>query len=553
MSQQAARTQVACNGQIISEIVIRSHAPTYGGLFERSVWLGHLVTSMHVATAPSVIRNFVLLKEGAPCTSLLRRETERVLRAQPYLANAAVAAFEDGPGRVRVEITTVDEPSVIASLGVTRANPYVRALTFGNANVQGKGIYAVASWREGFFYRDTWLLSYNNYQLFRRPYQLLLRAARDDHGYSLASSVGRPFFTELQAFAWHLMGGAEEDLVPFRSLGRPTISLGIRREYFDAGAGFRVGGTGHLGLVGASVSTERASPSSGPLLVTDTGIVVDTTTALIDRYTPYRSTRLNLLGGFRVVNFLRVTGFDALGGTQDMRRGFQVGVTLGRGLRHVGSTRDETFLAGDIYGGVGSTKTFAGLQIRGEGRRIPDPGEWSSLLYSGRFAMYLRPHRRHTIEGDAEFAAGARQQLPFQLSLGDTRGGVRGYHGADLGGARRVVFRLEDRWHTGTIRGTGDAGVAIFTDVGRLWAGDVPLGTTTPYEPSVGIGLLGALPPGSKRLWRLDLAVPLRRGTGARWEARITSADRTRTFYIEPNDVRLNHERTLPASVFTWP
>ena len=86
MAQQAPRTQVACNGQIISEIVIRSHAPSYGGLFERSVVLGRLVTWMHVATAPSVIRNFVQLKEGAPCSSFLRR----------------------------VEITTVDEPSVIA-------------------------------------------------------------------------------------------------------------------------------------------------------------------------------------------------------------------------------------------------------------------------------------------------------------------------------------------------------------------------------------------------------------------------------------------------------
>jgi hypothetical protein len=84
--------------------------------------------------------------------------------------------------------------------------------------------------------------------------------------------------------------------------------------------------------------------------------------------------------------------------------------------------------------------------------------------------------------------------LPFQLALGDPRGGVRGYEDAELGGAARLVTRLEERWRIGNIRGTGDLGAAFFAEVGKLWAGDAPFGRTTGYLPSVGVALL-AVPP----------------------------------------------------------
>ena len=533
-------------------MLVRSHAPSYGGLFARSAVLGRLVTSMHVATAPDVIRHFVLLKKGEPCSALLRRETERILRAQPFLADAVVTAYVDGDG-VRVEIVTVDEPSIVASLGVTGSSPYVRAATFGNQNVQGKGIAAIAGWRTSDFYRDTFLGSYTNYQLFQRPYQLHARFARRDHGYDVASSIAFPFFTDLQPRAWRVSGGASNELVPFRSPGRPRISLGLRRQYFDAGGGLRLGTIGHLFLVGASVSAERATPEAEPVLVTDSGVVTDTTAALIDRFRPQRVTRLNLLFGYRSVNFLRVVGFDALNGAQDMRRGIQIGTTIGRGLSIAGSDPDELYSAIDLYTGVGSTHTFAGLEVVTEGHWNSRATSWHGILTSGRFGLYLRPHPKHTITSSLEVASGWRQRLPFQFSLGDARGGVRGYADAELGGAHRVVLRTEERWRVGTIHGTGDAGVAIFGDIGRLWAGAAALGRDTPWHPALGVGLLGAVPPGSQRMWRADFAFPLRHAPGASWEFRITSADRTRAFWIEPNDVRLSRERSVPASVFRWP
>jgi hypothetical protein len=261
---------------------------------------------------------------------------------------------------------------------------------------------------------------------------------------------------------------------------------------------------------------------------------------------------LNLLLGYRRVNFLRVSGFDALAGTQDVRRGVQAALTIGRGLPVDETEGNEVFLSGNLYGGVGSPTSFAGLEVLAEGRRLSS-GDWEALLVSGRFGAYLRPHPRHTVTGSLEYAAGRHQWLPFQLALGDPRGGVRGYEDAEIGGAARLVARVEERWRVGNIRGTGDMGVALFAETGRLWAGDAPLGQSTGYQPSVGVAVLAAIPPRSRRIWRLDLAFPLERTAGARWGFRLTNEDRSRSFWNEPNDVRRNRERSGLVTAFVVP
>jgi hypothetical protein len=230
----------------------------------------------------------------------------------------------------------------------------------------------------------------------------------------------------------------------------------------------------------------------------------------------------------------------------------QAALTIGRGFPVGGPEGDETFISGNLYGGVGSAASFAGLEVLAEGRRMSS-GEWESLLLSGRFGVYLRPHPRHTWTGSLEYSVGRRQWLPFQLALGDPRGGVRGYEGAELGGGARLAARLEERWRIGNIRGTGDMGVAFFTEAGKVWAGDAPLGRTTGYLPSVGVAVLGAVPPRSRRIWRLDIAVPLERTAGARWGMRLTNEDRTRSFWNEPNDVRRNRERSGLVTAFSLP
>ena len=546
-----SRTQAPCNGQVITEIVVQPMPPSYGGVISRTRWMNNVAMVLHMTTHPRVVENLLLLKKGEPCSFLLRLESERLLRAQPFLADATITVYQAGTDSVRVEVVTIDEPAVLGSLGVQSGDPMLRAFQFGNGNLRGRGVSALAGWRDGGFYRDTWQLRYSNFQLFSAPVQMHLTGIRRDHGYDATGQVTFPFFTEVQTIAWRVAGGASEILVPFQFPDQPAVSLGVRQQFIDAGAVLRIGELGPLTIVGGSISLERGKPAGESVIVTDSGLIPDSGAVLTNRYESFSSSRVNLLVGYRQVNFLRVSGFDALSGTQDMRRGVQAAFTVGRGLAIGGARKDEVFMSGNLYGGVGSAVSFAGLEVLAQGRR--KAGSWEDVLVSGRFGTYFRPHPRHTVTGSVEYSAGRRQWLPFQLALGDPRGGVRGYEDAELGGAARLVGRLEERWRVGNIRGTGDLGFALFGEVGKLWAGDAPYGLTTDYMPSVGVAVLAAVPRRSRRIWRLDIAFPLKREGGAAWGMRLTNEDRTRAFWNEPNDVRRNRERSGLVTAFVVP
>jgi len=552
-AQEGQPRRIACDGRLVSDIVIRAQGPSFGGVFARSNLLSAILSGVHVTTSPDVVRRFVLLEPGKPCTSTLRADSERILRGQPFLAGASVATFDDGRGGVRVEVVTVDEISLVASAGVEPTSPYLSSLRLGNSNVNGMGIYAAGEWRDGDFYRDGWRASAIDYQLLGRPIQLAIDAERRPIGGGWSTEARHGFLTDVQRIAWRAALGTSRDFFPFARPDTETLSLPLTRSFSDVGFILRVGEPGRLSLFGASISREESTPSNAVVVITDTGLVPEPGTMLGARYLPRRTARLNLLWGVRNVGFKRVEGFDALTGQQDIRTGFQLGTLLGRSLAVLGTHDDDILVSGDIYAGAGNGRSFAAIQLLGEGRQNYDANRWDDILTSGRAAWYVKALPRHTMIASGEWSGGWRQRDPFQLTLGEPRGGMRGYSAAEMPGGQRALVRLEERWVLGNIRGNADAGVALLGEAGRVWAGDVPFGETTPIKYALGTSLLAALPPGSQRVWRVDLMVPLDRSGGARVELRLRTDDRTRIFWREPRDVERSRERSLPQRIFQWP
>ena len=75
-------------------------------------------------------------------------------------------------------------------------------------------------------------------------------------------------------------------------------------------------------------------------------------------------------------------------------------------------------------------------------------------------------------------------------------------------GGRRALFTLEDR----TVllsRATLDVGLALFGDLGHVWAGDVPYGVDSGWRSSVGIGFRISAPGGALSATRFDFTLPL--------------------------------------------
>ena len=549
----SAPLRVPCNGQTISEIRIVTQPPEYGSIFARWRFLRNSVARLHVTTREEVIRRFLLLKDGDACRELRRSETERILLAQPFLADATVHAEDDGGGGVRIVVTTIDEVSALGALGV--AGTKVTVLKLGNANVAGDGVFALGEWRDGGVYRDLWGASFTDHQLGGRAYQLTVEGARRPVGGEWRALVAHPFLTDLQRVAWRVTAGESRSFTPFRIDADNSPSLSVRRRYADLGGIIRIGEPGRLSLFGASLSHEAGSSDSLAVIMTDSGLVRADAVELDGAYGRHRTARANLLWGVRNIKFDRVMGFDALFAPQDVRRGFQLGVLFGRGLSVLGSDDDDIALAGDLYMGAGGRRSFVALQARGEGRQDYDRNRWDGVLAGGRAAWYLKPSPSHTAVLSLDGGAGWRQRVPFQLTAADRDGGIRGHGASKMGGAQRAVVRLEDRWAIGTLRKSAGLGVAAYVDAGRLRAGDSPYGVDSPLLAGAGIGILIALPPRSKRMWRLDVAYPIAgaRDGERRIDVRLRANDFTRRFWKEPRDLRRGRERSVPSSIFNWP
>lgn len=544
---------ITCKGQTVTRIDIHTKPPfevTGGGMWKSVL---RRALDLHVTTKPIVIQRFLALQAGDACSEIRRAESERILRAQPFLADANVIALADGANGVVLDVTTVDETSLIIGGGFSGKSPHLRAARLGESNLMGQAIYSVGEWRHSEHFRDVFRGKVTHYQFLGRPYQMAVWGGRREIGSDIAMEASHPFLTDLQRLSWRTTAGKEDGPFYYRRQNADPVGLNLKRTYGDVGGVIRIGRPGsRLGLVGGSISHEVEDPAQTPFRVVDTMMVADTSKALINRFKRGQATRINALWGLRNVKFVSARGFDALDGVQDLRKGTEISTLVGKGIKALSGGDDDIFLSTDIYVGFGTRWSFAALDFSSEGRRERN-SSWEGILTHGRAASYLKLFPRHTLISDFTWSAGWKQRVPFQLTLSDKEGGVRGFYSSDLGGARRAVAKIEDRYYAGRIGSVASIGIAAFADAGKLWAGDVPFGVTSPLSIGAGFSILAALPPQSRRLWRIDFALPVRGAIRRRWEVRFSNGDYTRMFRNEPRDIFSSRERSVPSSIFNWP
>ena len=547
----SGRPIVACAGQPIDDIIIYADAPTVAGL-QRFPRLAAIARAMHATTRPELIRRFLLLDRRDPCSELRRAESERILRAQPFIADAEVFVVASDDGGVDLEVRTSDEAAIVFGGGVRASAPHVIALLAGNANVAGQGLYSSILWRDGLGFRDAFGIRLIDHQFAGRPWIFAVDAERASLGGAWRVEVAHPYLTDLQRFAWRIRTARSNGYVELRQPDGLRPSVALQRGFFDVGGILRTGPPGRLDLFGVSLTGLEERPGTR-LVLPESGVVRDVG-PLTAPSPPRRIVRANALAGYRDISFVRLEGLDALAAAQDVPIGFQVGTLIGRSLPIPGEREDDdVFLAGDVYLGATSGSSTSRLQLQAEGRRPIGSSGWDGVIATGRLTHYLRVSPRQRNQTVLEFSGAYHQRTPFQLLLGVPEGGVRGYEESFLAGGQRLVARTEQRYTLGNPFGLADAGVAVFADAGRQWAGDVPFGVTTPLKASIGVSLLAAVPRKSTRVWRADLAIPLSAGANASWTLSFTNADRTAFVFRNARDIAEVREITVPSSIFAWP
>ncbi|HEY9428641.1 MAG TPA: hypothetical protein VIR34_15900 [Gemmatimonadaceae bacterium] len=543
------RLPVSCDGKMISEILVIRQPPTILSKV-KPAWIrpAVAVAIQHRNTKADAITPFLQVRQGEECSDFRLAESARVLRAQPYLADAEVHAFPDDSGGVLVEVTTVDEVPLVLNVGASHGE--ISRFTYGNSNIMGDGLYAALEWRQGFAYRNGYGARFANYHAFHGPNAATVVLERFPLSSNYAAALAHPFYTQFQRMGWY--GGVRRsfDYVSFIRPQDLTLSLGTTRTQWDLGGVFRVGGgRGHL-FAGPLISQQRITTDQTARIITDSGFVMNPDSLLDGRYPTQDETRLSAVVGMRFLKYLKAYGFDALVGPQDMGKGIQLAALVGRG---VGAGDHGLFASSDLYMGVGSETSFLALRTQWETQRRPDLGYWGDVVGSGRLAWYYKPSESGTWITSLEMSGGWRERTPFQLTLGDRQGGLRGYHGARIAGARRLVLRLERRWVLGSITRFDNIGIAAFGDAGKMWAGNVPYGVNSDMKASVGLSLLAAVPKQSRRLMRIDFAMPVVRTPHTGFQVRAGITTPLLGLWREPRDVARARSLALSSDVFTWP
>ena len=537
-----------CIGQRITKISVEPIGPEFGGQSASSHLITGLVRKFHVNTRVGVIRQFLQLTEGDICTEINRRETERVLRAQWFIQDARVLVYPDKDG-VQLIVTTVDVLAVIANAAFKGVAP--RALSFGNANLMGRGILFEAGWRDNGGLRNGRTLRMRSAITFGRPIQSSLTWNRYGLGNRADVELKYPFFTDLQRFGFRGILGRDEDYVRFLRAEGDLPYQRVQRSFMSLGGVARIGHPGFLLLAGGSLSYDGESINDRAVIVTDSGAIPFREPLPLLPARPQKVTRANLLIGGRAMRFIPVEGFDALTGVQDLRIGVQFGGQFGRPLKFEGITNADLFASGDLYAGWGKSDFFTGTEWVFSGRKAA--GRWDGRLISGRSALYWKPAKKSTSIISAEFTGGKDVRVPFQVPLGQSSWGLRGFHNSYDAGESRFILRGEQRQAIGRPWGFADVGAVLFGETGRTWAGRVPFGVTTPWRAAVGTGLLVSIPPRSRSLYRLDLVYGLNPDARSnRWEFRLSSGNFTRTFWQDPDESRRARERSLISNLFSF-
>lgn len=543
----AARAQEVCDGRPIVDIRVETSSVFFP---DDSALVGFVrawANTIHGRTRRGVVRRELLVRVGDPCDRARLAESERVLRALPYIREAGIAAIPSNDG-VRLLVRTRDEWSLSTSVRVEGGHGFpLRRFRIADENFLGRGVRTQLRY-DGLRRRPAYDLEVTTRQLFKRLDGTII-AGRSSVGLIGEQRLMRPFETEFDRWAWRQSARYRKEPFVFFSpvfgqVDQPVVALSA-----DLGAAVRVGSPGRLLLAGAALSGERLYAEGAPMAAVP-GDDSAAAAAFDGRFGERRRVRAYLFAGARALRFRSHYGVDAVHGLEDVREGIEAGVVVGKSLFGGLDLQHDWFAAAELYYGAEYEHQLAFVRGKLEGRYLLAEREWDGVLLDGQFLVYNNVDQRGVFLFGGSVAGGWHVRTPFQLTLGGLNG-MRGYGYGSLPVGRRIVLHGEHRYFLGTLFGAIDLGTAAFLDVGRGWAGDAAFGADTGVRAAIGVGMRAGAPRGSRRTYRIDLAMPLGRGEGL--QLQVALRQQFGIFRGEPDDLARSREQVSSTTIFNFP
>ncbi len=460
---------------------------------------------LHIDTREHVIRRELLLREGYPADPAILAETERNLRALPFLRAVRVYTRPAETGEVDVVVETQDTwttaPRVsLGGGGGTKKNE----VGVIERNLLGYGKKVALLYRQSVD-RNSSLFGYEDPRILGTRFHFVGDYQDTSDGRVLEGQFDYPFFSLETPWA----GGTRyenrrERNKIFSHFGDEISRFRREQESIQADVAHRlpIGPPDlvqRLGLFYRRLENDFPAQATGK----------DTTLVPTDRL----QSLLGLTYHLEVVRFVQEHHFNLFDKTEDLNVGNIFDLQAGSSSRALGARVDEP---------IASISDRQGFDL-GPGRKV-----FLFALVSGR--AHAGDVRNGVVE--VEGISFQRVQLFFEQTFvtrfkvdlarnldADTQiflgadNGLRGFDTRAIAGEKRFIFNLEDRmFFVNDLFHLVSLGAVAFFDAGYVWDRNQTVDIRD-LAASLGIGLRIGLPRAAREvIFRLDVAFPVRDG-----------------------------------------
>jgi len=519
-----ASTPRAWQGYEAKKARIGSIVVEIGDVFDLSktdenIWIGRTANHLHASTREAVIRRALLFAEGELVRERRIYETERLLRALPFVKDAHIDPVAQPDGTVTAHVRVRDAWTTQVDAGFSQVGGQ-RSMNFGidEKNFLGMG-KSVAFDLSKDHERSTWGLAYGDPQLFGSRWTLAIHTQYLTDGYSRSLILERPFFaldtpwstgaalSQIHSSLYLYDQGKQVFQAPF--IQDEVRLMGAKAVYAANDRVWRLGLALHRVDTSYGLITETAPP--GPLLAP----------TLTDRRLRGPAVTLSTEKD-AFDSFLDLQGMDT---PEDYNLAWNGDAEVGTYSRAWGSSMSAPFFKVEAARGWSSSSEDLTLFAASWDGRRPATGLENSHL-AASLIQYHKLTSDHILAGMVTVDRAQHPDPETWYYIGGDQG-LRGFpnqlHPGDARWTASFNYRLltDQRWW-GLVR----LGYSAFVDLGSVHRMDGE-GWSRTYS-DVGVGLrLGNLKSSLGRVILLSVAVPVNREPyQARWQFTIGNAMR---------------------------
>lgn len=461
------------------------------------------INLLHIKTVDRIIEQELLFKKGEQMDEFLVQETERNLRALPFIRSARIAKFPQRDGTVAVVVYVSDSWTTEPQINLSGINN-IDKLEFG---FREKNLFGYGKSMEVKYRTDTdsdsieRLYRYTDPRLFGSRLQLKSEYENNTDEEAKRLLLERPFFSADTKWSSRATYDREEKVIEeFDSSNKKTSEFNQAKEVSQAYGGVKIGGGRRIvNRVGLRYkkeqqrfsTTDETSPAR-PIPASQ-----DFQTVFLD----YQMVRNNFIKTSRLERMTRIEDVN-LGPVLLFSPGVSPKLLTGR----ENTTNLETeFRVGYLFPQSHLLQT----RIRHTSR------ETFESATNERYEVDLKYYHRTSVMQTAVFHTrvewGVQLDSDNLITLGGDNG-LRAYEKDSIVGTRGFVFNAEDRLYlTGEMLNLFVIGGAFFYDAGYVWPKGEPI-RLSDVRSSIGSGIRIALTRSSDEvILRLDLSYRLHR------------------------------------------